>query len=414
MADNTKQGPKDITDLKARLGLKKQGGGVPAPGPAGAPSAPFAPAPIAGPAGVAAPRPSAGGPVPAPGPVQSVPVPGGFPPPPGFAPPPEAAPPAADPRRDPYAAQQAALAANMASFYGAGALPGNADDVKPDSSKKPPPWGLIGGAAVLALAMFGVGAALGSISVSRGDYNVTTEQAVKVRDEAEKIQKQVEKVRDAVKEIKLSDKEPPNFAAIEKLAEIDFKEPDITRNLFHTNYASFEPSVVQQLFTYYNDVIVLAKLLNEHSIKTMKDKDSIEKYVKGNAGKQERGPIGVILDYSQKLPRASLVELGALMCPTAGQTDCAPEEAKLKFRTSLGGEYQQRGLKGLPQNTVFAIEPTELQKQLMSGDPGMLAFRDYVRRAAAMFELLRKLQEEEKQLVQGLKKRAEAPKLFAL
>ena len=61
MADNTKQGPKDITDLKARLGLKKQGGGVPAPGPAGAPSAPFAPAPIAGPAGVAAPRPSAGG-----------------------------------------------------------------------------------------------------------------------------------------------------------------------------------------------------------------------------------------------------------------------------------------------------------------------------------------------------------------
>ena len=56
MADNTKQGPKDITDLKARLGLKKQGGGPGGPGvPGPSPGAPFALAPIPGSVGAVVP-----------------------------------------------------------------------------------------------------------------------------------------------------------------------------------------------------------------------------------------------------------------------------------------------------------------------------------------------------------------------
>jgi hypothetical protein len=86
------------------------------------------------------------------------------PPPPGFAPPPEAAPAQPDPRRDPYAAQQAAVAANLASFYGAAPLPGSADEVKGDPIKKPKPWPLIGGAIAIALALLGVGFSIGNIA----------------------------------------------------------------------------------------------------------------------------------------------------------------------------------------------------------------------------------------------------------
>ena len=409
MADNTKQGPKDITDLKARLGLKKQGGGPAAPGPGPAPGAPFAPAPIPGPAVAAAPRPgqaqlpSALGGAP---PAQNQAF---VPPPPGFAPPPEAAPAQPDPRRDPYAAQQAAVAANLASFYGAAPLPGSADEVKGDPIKKPKPWPLIGGAVAIALAMLGVGYSIGNIAERRTDLNTATEHAVQIRDEVDKLGKQVEKVFDAVRGVKLSDKDPPDFAAIEKLTDLDFKEPDIPTKLFHTNYFSFEPSLVQQLFTYYNDIIVLSKQLQEHTAKTRNDRESLEKFIKGNAAKAERGPIGVILDYSNKLPLAQLVELGGAVCPDPKQPNCSPEEAKLRFRTGLGGEFQSRPLKGLPKDVVLPIQQSELQKQMASGDPGLLAFRDYVRRAAGLFQQITKVREEQKQLLQGLKKRVENP-----
>ena len=411
MADNTKQGPKDITDLKARLGLKKQGGGPAGPaGPGPAAGAPFAPAPVPGPQGAAAPRPGQAQPSafagagPAPGQNQAY-----VPPPPGFAPPPEAALAQPDPRRDPYAAQQAAVAANLASFYGAGALPGSADEVKGDPIKKPKPWGIIGGGIALALAMLGVGYSIGNIAERRQDLTIATEHAVQIRDEVEKLTKQVDKVSEAVKAVKLTDKEPPDFAAIDKLIDLDFKEPDMPTKLFHTNYFSFDPSLVQQLFTYYNDVLVLAKQIQEHTIRTRNDHDSIDKYVKGNVAKEQRGPTGVILDYSQKLPLAQLVELGGAVCPDPKQPNCSPEEAKLKYRTTLGGEYQARPLKGLPKDVVLPIQQTELQKQMLSGDPGLLAFRDYVRRAAGLFQQINKMREEQKALLAGLKKRVDSP-----
>ncbi len=418
MADNTKQGPKDITDLKARLGLKKQGGGPAGPGgpavPGPAAGAPFAPAPIPGPQGVAAPRPGQAAPSPfaGAGPAAGQ-NPAFVPPPPGFAPPPEAAPAQPDPRRDPYAAQQAAVAANLASFYGAGALPGSADEVKGEPIKKAKPWGIIGGGVALALAMLGVGYSIGNIAERRQDLTIATEHAVQIRDEVTKMTGQVDKIAEALKGVKLSDTAPPDFAAIDKLADVDFKEPDMPTKLFHTNYFSFEPSLVQQLFTYYNDTLILSKQLQEHTARTKNDRESIEKFIKSNGSKetQQRGPTGVILDYSQKLPVAQLVELGGVECPDKNVTNCQPEEAKLKFRTALGGVFQARPLKGLPKDIVLPIQPTELQKQVASGDPGLLAFRDYVRRAANMYQQITKLKEEQKALIAGLKKRVETSPL---
>ena len=87
------------------------------------------------------------------GPVQrapgAVPVPPGMVPPPAGVPaPPGFAAPVEPPKPDPYAAQQAAMAASLAAFYGAGqSLPGNADEVK-DGVGKQRPLGLIIGIGV--------------------------------------------------------------------------------------------------------------------------------------------------------------------------------------------------------------------------------------------------------------------------
>lgn len=350
-----------------------------------------------------------------------VPPPGvaAVPPPPGYAPPPVAAPepaPPPDPRRDPFAAQQAAVAANLAAFYGAGTLPGDASAVKDPALAKPKPWPLIGGAVAVALVMFGVGHGCGSIAVSRNVYNETTDQAVRVRDEVEKIQKRVAEVGTVmapfVKAMR-NDREAPDFAAIKKLEALDFKEPEITRNVFHTNYASFEPPVVQGLFEYYNGVIVLAKQVNEHASKTLKDREALEKYVKNAASRDKT--LGVILDYSQAVPQAQLVEIGGVVCPDPNKNDCPPAEAKLRFRTSLGGEYQVRPVKGPnAQGLIFAMAPTELQKNMLGADPNALAYKDYVRRTAAILESLGRVTATEKPLVEGLKKRAGEAKLFTL
>lgn len=307
------------------------------------------------------------------------------------------------------------MAANLAAFYTAGgALPGDADAVK-EGPKKPKPWPIIGAAAGAGVLFFLIGWAVGNISVSRNDYNITTEHAGRIRDQVDKIHKQVEKVKDVLKEIKLSDKEAPAYAAIDKLGEIDFKEPDMTRDLFHTNYFSFEPAVVQQLFTYYNETTNLSKQLAEHVTRTQKDKESIDKYIKGQAAKSEKGEkaYGVILDTSGKLHLAQIVEL--LSAPGCDKgDDCKPEDMKMRFRSSLGGDGQTRGVKGAPANTVYALQPTEMLKQAMSGDPGMLAFRDYLRRHLAIAQTMGRISETEKQLLEGLKKRANQPQLFAL
>lgn len=412
MAENTKPGSKDITDLKARLGLKKQAAGGPGVPGAPGPAAPFAPAAVPGmpgapkPAGPMAPAaagvPAPAGIVPPPG---AIPAPhGAIPAPPGFASPEPAQP---DPRRDPYAAQQAAMAASLAAFYQAGnALPGDASNV--EGAKKAPPFGLIGGIVGAAVVAGGLGYFVGNIKVARDQYAEATDQATQIKKEVESIKKQVTEAVSTFKEIKPG--EPPSTATLEKLEKLDLKEPDATQKLFHTNYATFEPRLVRSMFEYYNSVTALFKQINEHAARTKNDKEDLDKCF-ANAKQPPKGAMGVVFDYSQKLPYAQIVALGGVVCPGGdpNKTDCPESEMKLRYRTALSGGFSERPVKGLPKDIVMAVQPTELQKQLINGDPAQLACRDYSRRAAAILQTLSKLPDEEKAVLEGLDKRIKAP-----
>lgn len=412
MADNDKKGPRDISDLKARLGLKKQPGGAPVPGPAITPP-PGVPTPV--PAAAQSPAanlPPALSGVPAPG---AVPPPPGFTPPPGFAAPAPAPAPPPDPRRDPFAAQQAAAAANLAAFYGVGqAIPGDANAVQGDAIKKPKPWPLIGGGVAIGLVALGLGYFSGNISVSRSDYNVTTEQAAKIRDEVDKIQKQVKDVAQLFASQADKSTGGINFGNVEKLKELDIKEPDVTARLFKTNYASFEPSTVQQLFTYYNDVIVLAKQVQRHATLTLNDKDAIDKAIKSRSGAKDATAPGVIVDLTQQIPSATLIEITGFACPKAGDNSCGPTERKVLYRTAMGAAPQQRPIKGKPGEIAIGFSPTDLLEKKMSGDTNALALEAYGRRNKEIVETLGRLAETEKQLIGNLKKRAESPRLWTL
>jgi hypothetical protein len=399
--ENKKPGPRDISDLKARLGLKKT-----AAMPAAAPG----PTPPTGQPMV--PPPSGFG---SPGQPQA---PAGPPPPfgrPAEPPPPMAQPAApADPRRDPFqSAQQQQAAANLAAFYGLGQqLPGSADAVGGESNiSKPKPWGRI--AAVLAIAAipFVVGNACGRIQRDRIEYNTTTEQAGQIREEVDKMAKTLNLVVDTLNSTPAGRKGDVDIDLSAKLGTLDLKKPDTVR-IFHTNYNSLEPVVVERLMQYYDGTIKLYDELTAHAKKTENDKDALTRM--GQAGAKSDKNYGVIVEPQNGLMLAKFVEVGAPVCPQEGKTDCNANELKgFQYRLDSGSGWGQRPVKGKPEAIVMPLQQTPLFKAVAAGNPDFLAVKDYARRMAEIKTLAAQLMNQQKDVLSDLKKSSERPKLFA-
>ncbi|MBL8633138.1 MAG: hypothetical protein JNM40_07925 [Myxococcales bacterium] len=350
-----------------------------------------------GPAGAAPP-----GAVPAPPGV--VPPPAGFPPPPGFQAPVE------PPKPDPYAAQQAAMAASLAAFYGAGqALPGNADDVK-ESVGKQRPIGLIIGIGVAGILGALVGYTVNFIKGQSEFIELGTEKAKDIKKEVEGVRGRVKAALDAFKETKPG--EAPSVETIDKLANLDLTEPDATNKMFTPLLGTFNGKLVRSMFDYYNNVTAFFREVQLHAALTKNDRDVLTKCLKASAESAAKGPppaLGVTFDYSQKLPQAMLATLGGVVCPKEGETSCDPGDMKLRYRTSVSGQFQEKPAKGLPKDIVIPIQPTDLLKNVIVGDPNQLACRDYVRRIDRIRQTVTKLPELEKFVIEGLDDRIKNP-----
>lgn len=404
MDENKKPGGpagRDISDLKARLGLKKTGvmpavspTGQPAPpAPAGQPGAP-APAPVPPPPGT----PAAQAAIPAPFAQPAQPAPAAAP-----APPP-------DPKRDPFAQQQAA---NLAAFYGIGqVLPGSTEGVAAEPISKPKPWGRIGIYAVAGLVVFGVGGACGAVYNGRVEFNRTIDHAATIRGEVDKIAKQVNSINDLINGSQLTKEGKPDFELAKKLADLDLKKPD-TQKLFKTNYARLEDVAVERLFTYYNTAIQLFDEVGVHAKKTESDKEQIEKFAASGGGRSDK-LFGVTLNLTGAIPQASLVEMGTPVCKDKEKTDCNVNElAGFKYRAEPSGSWQERPVKGAPGSTVIPIDTrTAMFKNAMSGSPESLAHAAYMRRLADLKLHAMGLLGQQKDVVGDMKRAAERPKVF--
>jgi len=399
--ENKKPGPRDISDLKARLGLKKT-----AAMPAASPTA----------------TPPHGQPVPS----QQVPPPSGFGapapqqpsgPPPPFGrreepPPPQPAAPA-DPRRDPFAsAQQQQAAANLAAFYGLGqALPGSADAVGGGPISKPKPWGRIGFVLVLAAIPFVVGNACGRIQRDRIEYNTTTDQAGQIREEVEKMSKTLTSVVDALNSTPAGRKGDVDIELSAKLGAMDLKKPDTVR-IFHTNYNSLEPVIVERLMQYYDGTIKLYDEIATHAKKTDNDKDALVRMAQ--AGAKSDKNYGVIVEPQGGLMLAKFVEVGQPVCQQEGKTDCNANELKgFQYRLDSGSGWGTRPVKGKPEMIVMPLQQTPLFKAVAAGNPDFLAVKDYARRMAEIKTQAAMLMNQQKDVLADLKKSAERPRLFA-
>ena len=333
-----------------------------------------------------------------------VPPPAGFPPPPGFAAPVE------PPKPDPYAAQQAAMAASLAAFYGAGqSLPGNADEVKDGVGKKSP-LGLIIGIGVAGVLGVLVGYTVNFIKGQNELIELGTERAKDIKKEVEGVRGRVKAALDAFKETKPG--EAPSMETLDKLANLDLAEPEATNKLFSPLLGTFNGKLVRSMFDYYNNVTSFFREVQLHAALTKNDRDVLVKCFKSASDSAAKGPppaLGVTFDYSQKLPQAMLATLGGVVCPKEGEMNCDPGEMKLRFRTSVSGQFQEKPAKGLPKDIVIPIQPTELLKNVAVGDPNQLACRDYARRIDRIRTTVTKIPELEKFVVEGLDDRIKNP-----
>ncbi len=396
MDENKKPGQRDISDLKARLGLKKTAA-MPAATPA--PQAPTTGAqqPVAVPQPVA---PSSSGPTAAP---RAIPSP--FGPPPSQQPAPAPAPPP-DPRRDPFAQQQAA---NLAAFYGIGqTLPGSAEGVSADPISKPKPWGRIALIGGIATVTFLVGTAAGGIYGDRVEFNKTIDQAGQIKSELKNISDQTEKIRDAVRG---HAKDGP-IAVADELGKVasDLKKPDSTK-LFHTNYSKLEDVAIDRLFNYYNHTIMLYDLVRLHASRTDNDRDAIKRGLEA-AARATGKRYAVIVKQQGGLNVATFAELGAPTCG-AGKEDCQPQDISgFKYRTDANQSWGERPLKGPVPNVIVPMEPSPLFATVAAGNPDVLAARDCERRLAQITELLAVIANEEKEVKKDMDRAAGRPKVF--
>lgn len=395
--ENKKPGPRDISDLKARLGLKKTAA-MPAAAPTNTPPLGAPVQPGGSPSGFGAPAPQ---------------QPSGPPPPFGRReePPPPAAP--ADPRRDPFAsAQQQQAAANLAAFYGLGqSLPGSADAIGGEPISKPKPWGRI--AAVLAIAAipFVIGNACGRIQRDRIEYNTTTDQAAQIRDEVEKMSKTLSSLVDMLNSTPAGRKGDVDIELSAKLGAMDLKKPDTVR-IFHTNYNSLEPVIVERLMQYYDGTIKLYDAVATHAKKTDNDKDALVRMAQ--AGAKSDKNYGVIVEPANGLMLAKFVEVGSPVCPKEGQTDCNANELKgFQYRMDSGSGWGTRPVKGKPEAIVMPLQQTPLFKAVAAGNPDFLAVKDYARRMAEIKTQAAMLMNQQKDVLGDLKKASERPRLFA-
>ena len=397
--ENKKPGPRDISDLKARLGLKKTAA-MPAAAPATTPPHGQPVQPIPAPSGFGAPAPQ---------------QPSGPPPPFGRReepPPPQPAPPP-DPRRDPFAsAQQQQAAANLAAFYGLGqSLPGSADSVGGEPLSKPKPWGRIAFVLAIAAVPFVVGNACGRIQRDRIEYNTTTDQAAQIREEVEKMSKTLSSIVDMLNSTPAGRKGDVDIDLSAKLGAMDLKKPDTVR-IFHTNYNSLEPVIVERLMQYYDGTIKLYDEIQVHAKKTDNDKDALTRMAQ--AGAKSDKNYGVIVEPQNGLMLAKFVEVGAPVCQKEGQTDCNANELKgFQYRLDSGSGWGTRPVKGKPEMIVMPLQQTPLFKAVAAGNPDFLAVKDYARRMAEIKTQAAMLMNQQKDVMADLKKSSERPKLFA-
>ena len=385
---------KDISDLKARLGLRRPDAGMPgapAPMPGQAPMGGPQAAPARGPGPgfpgqAAAPRPGMPGPA-----AQAAPVA------------------AAAPHVDPFA--------GMRPQQGRFDLRSIDDGMPVEKVKSGGGKAVLVASFVVGIAAFALGAGLGISSVGRANMNTANRAAKVVKAELENMQKTLNQIGAAFassqQRLAAAKKEPttydPKLTDDLKAVKLD-PRPD-TGKIFRVDYYRLEDVVVDHLFNYYYDTIALYGEVERHIRKTDNDAAVLKSFAEKEASKQAKN-YGVVFDTSGKVPVANLVEVGDQVCKDGTATCAADKLEGFNIRIQTGGKPYVRKVSLKPDGMV-PIKPTELMDTVMSGSPDSVRAETYKQRVNNMRLLLARLNGTQKQLFEGVQKAASRPDVFA-
>lgn len=402
MTEKPKKTARDLSDLKARLGLAKPG-----TEPASAQQQPQAQQPVhaphAAPPGIAPPP----GVVPPPG----------VAPPPGMAPAPAAQPPP-DVRRDPFAGRAPTQHEPDKPIVDAGPA------IEIPKERKSPTK-LIIAFVITALIPMGVGWACGRIYASRVLFNKGIEDAAKIKEQVLKMATVNKKVAEVLHKSRVRQKGLKYDAQmLEDLKDILRKSPNASADkiktrqdeLFRTNYAMMESVVIDRLFNYYNDTIRLMAGI-ELFIRTAEQSEELLKKYSDSIKEGQRKYGIVFAEDAGKYYLGKFVEVGNLVCADEKAKECPKDQIKGFFvRTSVQGSWSPRPGKpskpGKIAEVVIPIIPDEFFRQIVVGRPGYLAYKDYVRKYGQLSAIAALLSKTEKELVKDLGKAAGRDTLF--
>ena len=394
MDQNRKPGvppSKDISDLKARLGLKRPDGagapGAPAPGPGGP----------ARPASGGFPQQAGRAPAPVPGPQAARPAP-------------QAAPPAA---ANPYSGMKAPKG---------GFEIRSADDGIPAANvRSGRSTAVLITAVVVGAGAFVLGGWAGGISMARNNFNTANSAARQVKTEIEGMQKTLGQIgaviADSNKRLTADKKDvltydPQMVANFEKI-KLD-PRPN-TAKIFRVDYFRLPDADVDKLFNYYYDTIALYGEVERHIKKTKADAASLAAYTEKSAGQTNKN-YGVVFDNSQgKLVVANLVEVGEQVCKNGGK-DCGAADLKgFKVRSNTGAPWVDRNSTAkLDVGNVVPMKPTPFMDAVMTGSPDQVRQESYKQRVANIRSLWSRTTTNQKELIDGIKKDAERPDIWTI
>ena len=396
MEDKNKPGkPRDISDLKARLGLAKPGAAPKADGNAGAAphTTPTGGVPFGGGGGGAATF-GSGSPAsrPLPAPFQQ----------------PAAAPP--DARKDPFGAMSASVQPAAAPAYHA-----YVDDGKPVENvmaKRAHRASRIT-IAVFALLAFVVGYWWGGIIFDRKMHNRTVDDAQQIKEEVEGMKK----LRVQIQDLLLKNQQAfptgaPDFGLIDGLDKLGELKPPNQQKLFQTNYMRFENIAIDELFNYYNDTISMYEQIRRHVAMSQRDKDMLTQAA-ANAAKTDIA-YGVVIEPG-KITQGKLVQMVAKACK-GGKPDCPINELEGMMVTGTPGAAPFKAVFAGSGAHVIPLDSSPLLQGMIEGaKPEMMAANDYKRRLNGIRLLaLIKLPQVEKSLVEHLSEEASKSKLTTI
>jgi hypothetical protein len=388
-----KPGAKDISDLKARLGLKKSGAAAPAKG-----------------GGLQAPPGARGGVIPAP--------PGAHPPRPQIP----------DAKDDPFGAMNAMAAHAQVAAQPQIIVVNDGAPVEQVRRKANMRLAILGAVALVPLIL---GIMVGKISSGGKNYNRTIEDAALIRDDVKKVRDGLIGVSQVLANAKLRGKGgyPPGDAKM--TAELEALPP-LTPNIevvFNSFMYDLPPELVAATLSFYVDAIDLNDMVKKHVQASKADEKVLKEGLANLGGFDPRG-YGAILNIpsedeqknGNKYIGLKMVQLGTPVCEgekTPSEQGCGSKSISgFRWRPDETAPWNVKKVATgdspdtMTDSLVLLHSGSKVLQQLVKGGKATVAEATYADRVTKIEERVNNLIELEKGIETRLNNKANEGKRF--